>query len=56
MEELNEISVQEKDYGAQILGIIRSNGTDEEIREQLQEYHENDVASIFEELTPEERE
>jgi len=56
MEEKNEISVQEKDYGVQILGIIRSNCTDEEIREQLQEYHENDVATIFEELTSEERE
>ncbi len=56
MEEKNEISVQEKDYGAQILGIVRSDFTDDEIREQLQEYHENDVASIFEELTAEERE
>lgn len=56
MEEKNEIILQERDYGAQILGIIRSNCNDEEIKIQLQEYHENDIASIFEELTAEERE
>ena len=56
MEEKNEIILQERDYGAQILGIIRSNGSEEEIKAQLEEYHENDIASIFEELTAEERE
>ena len=56
MEEKNEIILQERDYGAQILGIIRSTCSDEEIKTQLQEYHENDIASAFEELTAEERE
>jgi magnesium transporter len=56
MEEKNEIVLQERDYGAQILGIIRSNCSDEEIKTQLQEYHENDIAGIFEELETEERE
>ena len=55
MEEKNELSVQERDYGAQILSIIRSDGNDEEIKTQLQEYHENDIAGIFEELEAEER-
>ena len=55
MEEKNEFSLQERDYSTQILGIIRSDSTDEEIKSQLQEYHENDIASIFEELEAEEQ-
>jgi magnesium transporter len=56
MEERNEFSLPEKDYGEQILGIIRGNYSDDEVYEKLQEYHENDIASIFEKLTAEERE
>ena len=55
MEEKNELVLQERDYSTQILGIIRSDISDEEIKSQLQEYHENDIASIFEELEAEER-
>ena len=56
MDEKLENLIQERDYGAEILGIVRSDRTDEEIKEQLQEYHENDIAGIFEELETEERE
>ena len=56
MEERNEISTEERDYGAQILSLIRSDLSDSDIRERLSEYHENDIASIFEEITKEERE
>ena len=56
MEEKNDIILPEKDYGAQILGIIRGNYSDNEINVKLQEYHENDIAGIFEELTVQERE
>lgn len=56
MEDKMDFSFQERDYSAQILGIIRGSGNDDEIKAQLQEYHENDIASVFEELTPEERE
>lgn len=55
MEEKYENTMPERDYGAQILGIIRSQAEDSEIRLQLAEYHENDIASVFEELTAEER-
>ncbi|MBR2650642.1 MAG: magnesium transporter [Clostridia bacterium] len=55
MEEKNELSLRESDYSAQIIGIIRSGACDEEIKAQLEEYHENDIASIFSELTSEER-
>lgn len=56
MEEINEISMQERDYGAQILSIIRSDLDDSEIKARLEEYHENDIAGVFEDLTQEERE
>ena len=56
MEEKMEFSLQERDHSAQILSIIRSNCNDSEIKEQLQEYHENDIANVLEELTPAERE
>ena len=56
MEEKNEFLLQERDYGAEILALIRSGLGDDEIREQLNDYHENDIAGIFEELTAEERE
>jgi len=56
MDEKKEFPLQERDYGAQILALIRSGLSDDEIREHLDEYHENDIAGIFEELTADERE
>lgn len=56
MGEHNEISLQERDYRTQILNIIRSDCNDSLIKTQLQEYHEKDIASIFEDLTADERE
>ena len=55
-EEKDEELMQVRDYGTQILGIIRSDRTDDEIKELLLEYHENDVAGILEELNSQERE
>lgn len=55
MEEKNELTLQERDYSTQILSIIRSDCNDDEIKSQLEEYHENDIASIFEELEIEEK-
>ena len=51
-----EIILERQDYSEVILGIIRSGLGPQEIKEQLQEYHENDIASVFEELTFEEQE
>ena len=56
MEEKNEMSMPERDYGNEIIDIIRSSLDDPEIKERLLEYHENDIASVFEELTAQERE
>lgn len=55
MEKFTEAFLPEKDYGAQILGIIRGNLSDEEKSIKLSEYHEKDIAGIFEDLTPQER-
>ena len=55
MEEKNKAFLPEQNYSSQILGIVRSNATNNEIKTQLQEFHENDIAGAFEELTAEER-
>ena len=52
----NDAIIQTKDYGLQILNIIRSEYSDDELKSLLQEYHEKDIASIFEYLTSEEKE
>ena len=56
MENKKELSLTERAYGIQILNIVRSGCGDDEMKSLLQEYHEKDIASIFEELTAEERE
>ena len=43
-------------YEQELVEIIRSSASDEEIREELEGYHDNDIAGVLEELTPEERE
>ena len=45
----------EHDYVGEIIELIRSGLPDEELKEQLGNYHENDVAGAFELLEPEER-
>lgn len=47
---------EERNYRAEILEIIRSSLSDEEIRSRLDEYHDNDIASVFDELDSSERE
>lgn len=54
MEE-EKISSVSKDYSSEISEIIRSNLPADEIREKLEQYHENDIASALEFLSKEER-
>lgn len=56
MEEREKIFPQEQNYREQILSIVRGNAGDDEIRDQLGEYHACDVADLFEELSGEEQE
>lgn len=48
-------SFVKRDLKQEILDILRSGALPEDVREQIQEYHDNDIASAFEELTPRER-
>ncbi len=63
MEERKEVFLPEeeaifenRDYTEEILAVIRSSATAEEIGERLEDYHDNDIADAFQFLSPEERE
>ena len=56
MEDKKMLSLTDRDYGAEILAIVRSGLDGDTIRIQLEEYHENDIASVFAELDADERE
>ena len=55
MENKHPIQHEEKNYRQLILELIRSNRTAEELSAVLEDYHDYDIASIFDELTREER-
>ncbi len=55
MEERNAFSLEERDYRQEILDIIQSKRDEKEIKLLLEEYHDNDIASVLEDLSPEER-
>ena len=56
MEEKIDLSQKERNYRSQILNILRSDLDEPRMKEALGEYHENDIADAFEELSSEERE
>ena len=49
-------SEEERDYRAAILSIIRGDSDDELLRKLLEDYHDNDIASVLDDLEAEERE
>ncbi len=51
----NQVRDQQEDFVQEILDAIRRNLPQDELVEKLSDYHENDIATAFEELTPEER-
>lgn len=51
----SDIMPEKPDYAKELEAIIKSNAPDAKIREQLDDYHENDIADVLEELTPQER-
>ncbi len=55
MEENKEMLEQEKTYAQEIIELLRSGISDEELKEKLDDYHENDIAEAFELVSPEER-
>ena len=54
----NEIVLENesKDYCLAILTYIRSELSDNELKEALEKFHDNDIASVIDELTHEEKE
>ena len=56
MENTNIFENSERNYKEEILEIIRSEESAELLSEKLFEYHDNDIAAAFEELSSEERE
>ena len=56
MEEKDVIQeLEEKTYAQEIVDILRSGISDEELKEKLDDYHEKDIAEAFELVSPEER-
>ncbi|MBQ2717499.1 MAG: magnesium transporter [Clostridia bacterium] len=55
MQENENLNVSLRDYATELLTIIRSDLTNEEVKEQLENYHESDIAEIIPELNKEER-
>lgn len=56
-ENREELDVESaRDYSSAILSIIRGDNDDALLRELLEDYHDNDIASVLDELTAEERE
>ena len=46
---------KKRDYEKELIAIIKSGEPPQVIRKKLEDYHENDIASVWEELTKEER-
>ena len=55
MENQNIYELEDRNYRSAILSAIRGDNTDEVLREILADYHDNDIAAVLDELTPEER-
>ena len=55
MENKNFFEAQERDHRSSILSTIRSGLKGDTLKAELEKYHENDIASVLDELTPEER-
>lgn len=55
LEETEEFIPERPDYEAELLEIIRSDSKPSEIRDRLDDYHENDIASLLEHLDKDER-
>lgn len=50
-----EMMPEKPNYAKELEAIIKSDASNAQIREQLEDYHENDIADVLEELTLEER-
>ena len=56
MDQIRDHFIQERDYSSEILSIIRGAPSAENLKTALEEYHKNDIAGIFEQLSSDEKE
>lgn len=55
IQETTEFIPERPDYEAELLAILDSDAKPSQLREQLDDYHENDIASLLEQLNKDER-
>ena len=55
IDEINPELIEKQDPTKDIIAIIEGNNSDEEIKKQLDEYHDNDIANAIQELSPSSR-
>ncbi len=55
MNNIQSVQLSNQDYREELLNIIKSNISKKDLRERLLDYHENDIASVFSEITRAER-
>lgn len=55
MENKDFFEIEERDHRSAILEMIKSGCSDDSLKEELNKYHDNDIARVLEDLTAEER-
>lgn len=53
--ESSDMIPEKPDYEQELIALITGDCSDEELKERLSDYHENDIADVLESLTPQER-
>ncbi|MBQ4312169.1 MAG: magnesium transporter, partial [Oscillospiraceae bacterium] len=53
--ETEDTAIQKRDFRKELLDILTGSISPDELKEQLQDYHDNDIAAVFAELSPEKR-
>lgn len=54
-EKETDISLPKRDFKSEIIDIIRSDMSDDDIKDAIADYHDSDIADALEDVTPEER-
>ena len=55
MNKVEQVIPEKPDYEKELISIVRSQDSDDVIRDRLADYHENDIADILDDLTVTER-
>ena len=54
-DEKDDVSIQKRDFRKELSVILNSDAPADEIRDKLNDYHDNDIAAVLTELSPEKR-